>query len=105
MIFRRTPWELFSERVAELKVGEMAYGREVGVSVSVGAFDIEGRIDFVLVTWRGSQPILRLVEGKASRRDRTYHRLQVATYHLMVRAMLEQGPAYNCGRFRGSRRD
>jgi hypothetical protein len=36
---------------------------------------------------------LRIIECKASRRDRTYHRIQVALYRMMVRQLLTQSPA------------
>jgi hypothetical protein len=60
----------------------------VAVGGTVGVFRVYGLIDFVLVTWDGGSPRLRLVECKASRRDRTYHRMQVAVYRTLLRGLL-----------------
>lgn len=83
------PWSVFVDQAKQLKSGEQAYAREVKVEGSLGAFHIEGRIDFVIVLWRGGQPYLRLVECKASRRDRTYQRVQLGAYLLLVEQFLE----------------
>ena len=85
-----TPWDVFAGRVAELRVGEAAFAREVEVSGELGAFRLVGRIDFALLLWRDGKPILRLVECKASRKDKTYQRVQVALYRQLVRGRLEQ---------------
>ena len=77
-------WEQFVEAAAGLGEGERGYGREVVVSGRVGEVELRGRIDFLIVTWLEGQPRLRIVETKASRRDRTYHRIQVALYKLLV---------------------
>ncbi|MFM8274858.1 MAG: hypothetical protein ACKODX_21350, partial [Gemmata sp.] len=61
-----------------LAPGERGYARQVAVGGTVGAFRVYGLMDFVLVRWAGARPRLLLVECKASRRDRTYHRVQVA---------------------------
>ena len=84
-----TPWEVFAGRVAELKVGEAAFAREVEVSGELGAFRLVGRIDFALLLWRDGKPLLRLVECKASRKDKTYQRVQVALYRQLVRRRWE----------------
>lgn len=86
---KSTPWEEFAAAAGSLPKGEDAYGREVTISAPLGAFHVEGRIDFVLVLWTGDRPRLRLVECKASRRDRTYHRIQVAVYRMLVRHLVE----------------
>ena len=78
--------------MASLGAGRDAYAREVHVSAPVRGFSLEGRIDFVLLLWRGGKPILRLVECKASRRDRTYNRIQVAIYRMIIRRLLEDNP-------------
>ena len=63
----------------------------------MGAFCIRGQIDFVLLQWDGQTPTLRLVESKASRRDQTYHRIQVALYRLMVANLLTRDPVTIAG--------
>jgi AAA domain-containing protein/PD-(D/E)XK nuclease superfamily protein len=83
-----TPWAEFLERVRAVPPGQTAYGREIGVDAPVGAFHVHGRIDFVLLLWRDGQSVLRLVECKASRRDRTFHRVQVALYRRLVQELL-----------------
>ena len=59
---------------------------------TVGAFRVYGLIDFLLVRWDGGSPRLTLVECKASRRDRTYHRVQVAVYRMLLRGLLGGEP-------------
>lgn len=82
-------WESFRDLVAGLKAGEAVYAREVEVSAQIGAFEVKGRIDFLILLWRESSPILRVVEAKASRRDRTYHRIQLAFYCSILRDYLD----------------
>jgi hypothetical protein len=90
-------WSAFATTAGKLKAGEPAYGREIAISARIGAFQLEGRVDFVLVLWRDGRPRLRLVECKASRRDRTYHRIQVAVYRMLVRAILRDQPLVIAG--------
>ncbi len=40
--------------------------------------------------WENNEPKLRLVECKASRKDRTYHRVQVALYWMLVRQLIQE---------------
>ncbi|MEM1022473.1 MAG: AAA domain-containing protein [Myxococcota bacterium] len=94
---KHTPWADLVAELGTLAQGDEAYGREVEVSATVGAFEIEGRVDFVLLLWRDGRPVLRLVECKASRRDRTYHRIQVAIYQAMVRTLLISSPVVIAG--------
>ena len=82
-----TSWEMFARRCAELTPGQAAYGREIDVQGVLGGFDVAGRVDFVLVRWEGDRPLLRLVECKASRKDKTYQRVQLALYRLLVRRL------------------
>lgn len=79
-----TLWEDFERSLQALQVGQCAYAREVQVNGHIGAFELQGRIDFIVVMWEGEEPRLRLVECKSSRKDRTYHRVQVALYKLLV---------------------
>ncbi|MBV9851825.1 MAG: AAA family ATPase [Armatimonadetes bacterium] len=93
-----TPWDVFAARVAGLGPGQEAFGREVEVSGQLGAFQVIGRIDFALLLWRGGTPTLRLVECKASRKDKTYQRVQLALYRNLVRRRLEARPLEVAGR-------
>lgn len=94
---RHTDWSDFVAALAMLEPGQNAYGREIAVDADLAAFTLRGNIDFVLVLWREGRPLLRLVECKASRRDRTYHRVQVAIYRMLVRALLADEPTLCAG--------
>jgi predicted metalloenzyme YecM len=91
-------WEMFCAAAAAVPIGQNAYGREVMLTAQVGAFDLQGRVDFVVLLWRDGRAVLRLVECKASRRDRTYQRLQVCMYLMMVARLLETEPLVVGGR-------
>jgi predicted RecB family nuclease len=86
------PWNTFITDLATARQGELVYGREVLIHGAIGAFDLSGAIDFVVLLWEGLLPILRLVETKAARRDRTYQLIQVAIYGLLVGAALTALP-------------
>ena len=92
------PWETFVTCVGDLESGQPAFAREVQIMGHIGAFTLYGRIDFVLVRWREGQPVLQLVECKASRKDRTYQRMQVVIYRMIVRQILESQPLVIGGR-------
>ncbi|MDP9440490.1 MAG: hypothetical protein M3P49_17415 [Actinomycetota bacterium] len=85
-------WGTFADSLRTVEAGQSAYGREVKLAAELGAFRVEGRADFMLVLWRDGRPRLRIVECKASRRDKTYHRVQVALYGTMVRSLLRDRP-------------
>lgn len=96
-------WKDFQAACLHLTEGTNAYAREVQVSGEIGEFQVEGRVDFALVLWREKSsgegpamlsPILRLVECKASRRDRTYHRVQLAIYKMIVEQHLQSEPLH-----------
>ena len=89
---KSTNWNDFVEKLTNLSVGEEAYGREIGIHGKLGEFEIRGQIDFVIVFWENEQPKLRLVECKASRKDRTYHRVQVALYRMLVCQLINDNP-------------
>ncbi len=89
---QQVPWADFAQAASTLSANQAAYGREVAVEGPLGAFLVAGNIDFVVLLWRDSRPRLRLVECKASRRDRTYHRIQVAIYNLLIRQQLAANP-------------
>jgi hypothetical protein len=87
------PWnEVAAQAQRAVDAGERAYGREVELAADIEAFRVEGRADFVLILWRDGRPRLRIVECKASRRDHTYHRVQVALYGMVLRRMLRDNP-------------
>lgn len=90
-----SPWELFAEEVKALKPGQQVFARELQVDGVIGEFKLFGRIDFTLLRWTPEgEPILQLVECKASRKDRTYQRMQVVFYLMMLSDILEQEPLY-----------
>jgi hypothetical protein len=93
-----TSWETFAEMMTSLDIGEAAYGREIEVEADLGVFSVQGRIDFVLLLWDGTEPILRLIECKASRKDKTYHNVQVALYRMLVTRRLQISPLHVAGK-------
>ena len=82
-------WGEFIAAVKDIAPGTAVFAREVEISRQIGAFIVSGRMDFVLLRWEGGAPVLRIVECKASRRDKTYHRVQIAAYRLMVEGSLK----------------
>lgn len=60
------------------------FAREVEIKGVIKDFEIHGRIDFLIFEIYNSNLRIRIVECKASRRDRTYHRIQVCLYKLLV---------------------
>lgn len=90
-------WREVADKLGQLAHGTRAFAREVTLEGREGAFALSGRIDFVVLLWREGQPVLRLVECKASRRDRTYHRIQVALYRLLLEQQLEARPVSIAG--------
>ncbi|MGB8686632.1 MAG: AAA domain-containing protein [Microcoleus sp.] len=89
---KKTPWTTFVAQLQGISSGQRAYGREISIQGDEGAFQIKGQIDFVLILWEADRPKLRIVECKASRRDRTYHRVQVALYRMLVRQLIQVSP-------------
>lgn len=77
--------------LAALAPGRDAFAREIKISGPIGGFLVDGRMDFVMALWRGGRPRLRIVETKASRRDKTYHRIQIASYKLIIGRMAAEG--------------
>lgn len=92
----------FAAALGSIAAGVPCFAREVTITGRIGAFAIEGRIDFLVLRWNGDQPILRVVEGKASRKDRTYQRLQIAAYVLMLREFVGTGALQVDGRILGA---
>jgi hypothetical protein len=85
-------WAALAAALADLPPGVGGYARQVAVGGTVGAFRVYGLIDFLVARWDGDRPRLTLVECKASRRDRTYHRVQVAAYRILLRGLLRGEP-------------
>ncbi|MDB5313257.1 MAG: exonuclease subunit alpha [Gemmataceae bacterium] len=85
-------WAALADQLARLPPGTPGYARQVAVGGTLGAFRVYGIIDFVLVRRVDGSPRLALVECKASRRDRTYHRVQVAVYRMLLRGILGGAP-------------
>ena len=86
-----TSWAEFLSALADTTIGNDVYAREVQVSGRIGEFIVTGRMDFVILRWRDGIPRLRIVECKASRKDKTYHRVQLATYKVIVGELLQDG--------------
>ncbi len=87
-------WNNFVDALASLSVGQNAFSREVQVGSDIGQFHIEGRIDFILVLWKDGHPRLRVIEAKASRKDKTYHRIQVTLYRILIRQLICDNPVF-----------
>ncbi|MFD3041382.1 AAA domain-containing protein [Mycolicibacterium senegalense] len=90
-------WQEFVANAVGLAAQQSGYAREVRLDGAIGAFAVNGRADFLLIVWRDGVPVVRVVECKASRRDRTYHRLQVALYRLLILDLLESAPLVVAG--------
>jgi len=89
---KATSWVDFVAAVETAAPGVLAYGREVAVNGAIGRFMVSGVMDFVVLHWDGGTPRLVIAECKASRKDRTYHRIQAATYRILVRSRLAEFP-------------
>jgi hypothetical protein len=91
------PLQVVLGQVGQLRPGTPAFAQQVKIEATIGAFELTGHIDFLLVQWRDGRPSLRLVECKASRRDQTYHHVQVALYQMIMRRMLAAAPVIVAG--------
>ena len=85
-------WAEFSSAICNVSIGENIYARELEVSCIYGKYRLLGRIDFALLYWDQTTLKLKIAECKASRRDRTYHRIQIALYKLIVTELLRKSP-------------
>jgi hypothetical protein len=85
-------WSTVRERFASVGPGQKAFATEVTIEGDVGAWHVSGRMDFVILDLSKSPNTIRIVETKASRRDRTYHRIQVALYAMLLRDELALEP-------------
>lgn len=86
----RMAWTDYLRRVGDLPAGTDCFAREVEIEGTVGEFVLSGRMDFLILRWKDGVPHLRIVECKASRRDKTYHRIQLAAYRIMLGELLER---------------
>lgn len=91
-------WHKLRHGLESLAAEDRAFAREVALDGRIGAFSLTGRIDFIVILWREGQPVLRLVECKASRRDRTYHRIQVVLYKILLEQQLQRAPVVIAGK-------
>ncbi|MBI0583290.1 MAG: AAA family ATPase [Methanomassiliicoccus sp.] len=83
-------WREFLEHLRSAPPGDDVFAREVEIEGEVGRFVLSGRMDFVVLRWQDGVPRLRIVECKASRKDKTYHRVQLAAYRIMVGEILSR---------------
>lgn len=86
-------WSDFIAMLPQIKQGQNAYMREVEIQAEIGSFDIIGRVDFLLIRWEDDTPYLWIIEAKSSRRDRTYHRVQITLYWMIVQRLVESNGA------------
>lgn len=95
----KTIWASVVSDIASVAPGQNLFWREMAVQGTVGDFAVRGSLDFILLTWSDTnEPVLRVVECKSSRRDRTYHRVQVVLYQILVEQLLVSEPAQWRGR-------
>ncbi|MBX0291700.1 PD-(D/E)XK nuclease family protein [Hymenobacter sp. HSC-4F20] len=95
----KTTWAEVVAAIGSAVVGQNLFWRETTVEGKVGDFEVRGSIDFILLTWAANnEPVLYVVECKSSRRDRTYHRVQVVLYQILVEQLLSSTPAIWHGR-------
>jgi CRISPR/Cas system-associated exonuclease Cas4 (RecB family) len=85
-LLEESTWPRWLEEVGKADPGRALYAREVEISGQVGVFSLEGRIDFVLLLWKDGAPKVRVLELKASRRNRSHHYVQLALYASLVKA-------------------
>ena len=93
-------WSSLLSALRTLEVGEEIFAREVEIGRYIGRYRVAGRMDFVILTWRDGLPVLRIAECKASRKDKTYHRIQLAAYRMMVEEELRESPPIIAGSIR-----
>ena len=90
---RGMSWEHFVWAITQCAPPREVFAREVQVEACIGTFRLFGRIDFMLLRWReNGEPVLHLVECKASRKDKTYQRLQVVLYRMMLERIFQDAP-------------
>lgn len=85
-------WANFIETLADIREGERVFAREVKLDGNIGDFPIQGRLDFIILLWVENRPMLRIVEAKASHKDRTYHKIQVTLYRMLIEQLITNNP-------------
>lgn len=85
-------WTEFVDQVSDLGRDEQAFAREVKLNGLIGVFDVSARVDFLVIRRSDDGPKLRVVETKSSREDKTYQRIQLATYRELIRQRLSDEP-------------
>jgi hypothetical protein len=79
----------FFEAIKDAENAEMKiFGRELNIIGTINQFEIKGRIDFLIIQVVDGALKIKIVECKASRRDKTYHRIQVCIYKLLLKKFL-----------------
>jgi hypothetical protein len=89
---REMGWIEFMDQVSDLGRDEQAFAREVKLNGLIGVFDVSARVDFLVIRRSEDGPKLRVVETKSSREDKTYQRIQLATYRELIRQRLSDDP-------------
>lgn len=80
--------EQLTAAAANLEPRRNYFAREVSLTGVLGVFELVGRLDYLLLTHIAGSYALRIVEVKMSRKDQTYHRIQVAAYQLLLGELL-----------------
>lgn len=86
-----TDWDSFIIYLENAEEGVDIFMREVEISHDEGAFTLHGQMDFVILRWVSGQPVIRILECKSSRKDKTYHKIQLASYVLMIKQKFAEG--------------
>ena len=86
-LLEESTWPRWLEEVGRAVPGGALYAREVEISGQVGVFPLQGRMDLVLLHWEDGVPKVRVLELKASRRNRSHHYVQLALYASLVKGM------------------
>lgn len=86
-----TDWDSFINYLKNAEEGRDVFMREVEVSHDEGTFTLHGQMDFVILRWISGQPVIRILECKSSRKDKTYHKIQLASYVLMIKQKFAEG--------------
>lgn len=82
----------FRACLRDIDPGTPVFAREVNIRGTIGAFNVTGRMDFVILLWENGEPRLRVVETKSSRKEKTNQRLQVAIYEILLAQALDEDP-------------
>ena len=86
-----TDWDSFIDYLENARESKDVFMREVEICSDEGAFTLHGQMDFVILRWISGNPVIRILECKSSRKDKTYHRIQLASYVLMIKQKFAEG--------------